>query len=744
MVTRSFHRIAALLAPLCACTSSTPSRPAVPALPSEALPWVGAAADGSVAGTVRDVEGAPVAGAQVCAFHPSARQLPGETRRPVCVASEADGTFVIAGLTAAAHDVHASAEGFHPRAIDAPIVVHAGQRVDGLRFALVRGGAALRVKVQDLHGGPIAGAWVTNWIGDREDRDHGAWTAGRSDAAGQVTLWVSPGIQHIEASAPGHAPTRVEADTSLAPTEVVLTPESTIAGAVLDEASRARVAGARVEVREVQPVPVSAVAGIGYTDASGAFRVGGLRPGRYDVRVQIGNRDGAADRAVVLGFDQHVTLPAVALASLPSLRARVPACTSGWVVAPDGRREAIGADGEVFWPALEPGSHRFEVQCDGRYVVDHEVTIVATPLAGLVWEPGPAATQSWGSPDPAGPELRGVVVDVRGVPVRGALVRDLRAATASAMSDAAGRFVLRGAPPGTMLSVFPPGVWYDHDSELVSPPVAVDPTREARLTVAGEVTPIRGRVLAGGAPRAGARVVASSVSEERAPSWTYHDEWAVTDSDGRFTLAGTYGTMTYALRAYAAGGGEGSLASVRAGAEVTIEVPPAATIAGSVTGTRRFAVGLVDAAGHRVAERRLDRTDGRFGFEDVAPGTYTLHLVSREGCASQAVTVAPGERREDMSLTTGPTGGLRGRVVDRASGVGDANVVVWPRDPTIAALHDLLGETAAPTGSDGGFVLTDLCPGPVDVQARGWGADRSAAATIEPAAFTELQLRLDP
>lgn len=744
MVPRSFHRIAALLAPLCACTSSTPSRPAVAALPIEPLPWVGAAADGSVAGTVRDVEGAPVAGAQVCAFHPSARQLPAETRRPVCVASEADGTFVIAGLAAAAHDVHASAEGFHPGALDEAIVVRARQRVDGLRFALVRGGAALRVQVRDLHGGPIAGAWVTNWVGDREDRDRGAWTAGRSDAAGQVTLWVSPGIQRIEASAPGHAPARVEADTSLAPTEVVLAPESTIAGVVLDEASRAHVPGARVEVREALPVPDSAVAGVGYTDASGAFRVGGLRPGRYEVRVQTGNRDGAADRTVVLGLDQRVTLPPVALASLPGLRARVPACTSGWVVSPDGRREAIGPDGEVFWPALEPGTYTFEVQCDGRYVADRVVTIATTPLAELVWEPGPAAAQSWQSPEPAGPEVRGVVVDVRGAPVRGALVRDPGEVTASAMSDAAGRFVLRGVAPGALLSVFPPDAWYGGDGQAASLPVAVDPTGEARLTVAGEVTPIRGRVLAGGAPRAGARVVASPASEHRETSWTLHDVSTVTDADGRFTLAGTYGTMTYALRAFAAGGGEGSLASVRAGAEVTIEVPATAVLAGSVTGTRRFAVGLVDAAGQRVAQRRLDRTDGRFGLEDVAPGTYTLHVVSREGCASQAVTVAPGERREDMSLQTGPTGGLRGRVVDRAGGVGDANVAARPRDPTIAALHDLLGETATATGSDGGFALTDLCPGPVDVQASGRGADRSAAATIEPGAFTDIQLRLDP
>lgn len=727
------------------CTGTGTSGSPAPMLPSVPLPWVGVAADGSAAGTVRDVDGAPVAGAQVCAFHPVPMQLPQAAQQPVCVASGVDGGFVITGLVPAAYDVHASAAGFRPAALAEQTPVRAGQRAEGLELALAPGGVALRGRVRDVHGRPIAGAQVTNSRGDREAKEQGAWAVGRTDAAGEFALWVSDGPQSISAEARGYTPSVEWTDTALGPIEVVMAPESTIAGTVIDAATRAPIAGARVQVFVERPAPPVILAATAYTDAAGAFRVEGLAPGRYEVRAQTGNRDGAGDRVVRLGLGEERTLPALALASLPSLRMHAPEgrCVAGWVESlGDGWREPIGVDGQVFVPALTPGIHHLEVYCDEYSSKELMVTMATTPLAGIVWEEGyRARPMPWGPAERSRPVLRATLVDVNGAPIRGVTVWGEPYAGPLAISDAAGRVVLREAPPDSTLRVQAPG------GEAES--VAIDAGGVARLVRSGVVRPIGGRVLAAGAPRAGAVVVATETATEalveQTPSWQLHEFMATTDADGRFTLPGTFGPAPYALRAFVLGGGEAAApVVVHGGGAVTIEVPALATIAGTVTGTRRFAVGLVDETGQLVARRRFERTDGRFGFEAVAPGAYTLQVVSREGCAAQAVTVGPGERREDVALTTGPVGGLRGTVRKRGLGVGGVGVWVRPRDEAAAALLRELGDAEATSDADSAFTTLGLCPGQVHVQASAPGVDRTDLVRIEAGAFTQLNLELEP
>lgn len=68
----------------------------------------------TIAGTVRDPRGAPVAGAQVCAFSRSNWLAPSETRRPNCTRSERDGHYRIEGLLPVRQWVTASAPGYAP------------------------------------------------------------------------------------------------------------------------------------------------------------------------------------------------------------------------------------------------------------------------------------------------------------------------------------------------------------------------------------------------------------------------------------------------------------------------------------------------------------------------------------------------------------------------------------------------------------------------------------------------------
>lgn len=252
-----------------AATSCSGSGDAPPALAEAPLPWAGATPDAALQGTVRDPNGAPIAGAQVCAWDLAEERRSSDARAPACALAGADGGYRLAGLVSATFAVHASAPGFQPARFPRPVPLRPGARGAGIDLVLGAGGVALQGVTVDAHGRPIEGVVVTNYTATRGFDAAGAGAAARSDAEGRFTLWVQPGTHALVTHAARFASLSALFSSADRP-RLVLPPESVLAGTVLDAHTRAPVAGARVLVVHNGGKPP---VGAAYTDAAGAFQV---------------------------------------------------------------------------------------------------------------------------------------------------------------------------------------------------------------------------------------------------------------------------------------------------------------------------------------------------------------------------------------------------------------------------------------------------------------------------------------
>lgn len=780
----SVHRSAfvVLSALVAACSSwSNPER-VVPALPLVALPWVDVPADAGLIGVVRDTKDAPVPGAHVCAWPEAPTRLRQDDRAPRCTTAGADGAYQLAGLVPAAYFVTADAPAFKPTSAGYPVEVRAGQRRDDVGLVLRRGGAPLRGRVKDVHGAPIAGAWIGSHMFQRDALEPVAGVL--SDAHGGFVLWVKndahnftagaekladeeAGVQRLTVEAPGYVATTLEYDTTLAPIRVTLGPASAVTGSVVEATSRVPVAGARVLAVRAEPFTES-VADVAYTDAAGAFELSGLAPGRYLVRAETVNRRGEGDRVVSLGLGQTVAFLPIALTSIASVRGSVAGCSSGRILLSefDHTGEAIGVDGEVFIPAVSPGEYTPRIRCHGFQAPDEVVqfTVRDEPLGDLRWTVG-APIVRVDTIYPEHGEIRGFVVDSTGQPVRRANVglhRDPNGGLTptSLPTDSNGAFAIHHVPAGeALVSAQIPNVihWIRGPEDPgVRVKVVSGGLHERVLTVPGAARPIRGRVVQAGAPLASAVVtlrveefdpnMLSMGQESPIHVWGSHDELVLTDADGRFAFPTAFAGSRYALRAYPLGGGGGVRFHVEAGEDVTLEVPRTAGVSGTIAGPvpSRFVIAVVDGAGETHEQRLFHRTDGRWGFDDLSPGTYELSLVSPGMCATAKISIAAGEHRDDVELVPGKLGGLRGRVVDGKTHQPEAGaeVLVRARDPRLADFGAEFGGATVITDADGRFELLGLCLGTVDVDARTPLRSAHAAAPIEVHTVADIVLVL--
>jgi hypothetical protein len=164
-----------------------------------AVPWVaGGEADeavrmlrlgrpAAIAGTVKDEDGKPIAGARVCAQARSDQLVSSETRFARCSLSGRDGHYRLGDLFGVRQRVVASAAGFIP----GPYVrgegelrrevveLRPGQEALGIDITLRGGGVEIRGVVKDLSGGAIEGAEVSSDV-----------AIALSEADGAFSLWV--------------------------------------------------------------------------------------------------------------------------------------------------------------------------------------------------------------------------------------------------------------------------------------------------------------------------------------------------------------------------------------------------------------------------------------------------------------------------------------------------------------------------------------------------------------------------
>jgi protocatechuate 3,4-dioxygenase beta subunit len=419
------------------------------------------AARGSIHGAVTAKGGGPIAGAQVCAQAWIRKVASDETRDPKCTMTDAQGTYAFDELYAGSYWLTASAATYRPGRYVGPkpdrredIVLAPGERRDGIDLRLEPGGVEVRGTVADVNGGPIAEAWVEvtadNWL------QRGGTAVVRSGADGTYTAWAAPGTVRASASADGYAEGSAVGTAPTKRLDILLSPESVLAGTVVDAATKAPVAGATVEVSGNWEDGGwgGGNRGRAISDDSGKFRITRLAPGRYKPTAESLGRWGEPTDSVLLGLGQtvegvviplhgvHVITGRIVIDEKPAVAAapaaktggasgapvaakptesgagpsKLPGCGHGWLWlrGKNGRsfNATTEANGDVRIEAILPDTYTVNARCDGYSEEDPYPDLVITDadVTDLEWKTHPAST------------LRGTMKTSAGEPVAQAQV----------------------------------------------------------------------------------------------------------------------------------------------------------------------------------------------------------------------------------------------------------------------------------------------------------------------------------
>jgi hypothetical protein len=731
---------------------------------------VATVARGSIEGTVRDPAGAPVGGARVCGFADSEELPPDATRDPFCAISERDGRYRLAELLPARYRVHAHAAGFTPGTYRTPgmtrrqergIRLPAGETRAGIDIALGAGGVEVLGVVKDIGGGPVGGATVYVRAGARFGR-RGATATTESDADGQFRVWVAAGPIHVQAEADGYAGGEMEAVAPGQLVEVLLTPESVLAGRVIETEGAAPVPGALVTVGGDPWSGDDTSWATALTDADGRFRLSRLAPARYKPTASAPGRYGEAAESVLLGLGQTVEDVVIEVHRAAVVTGRI-VLADGETPCPRGRAsladprapppltDGTDDDGRVRFDAVLPGSYTINVRCDGHLADAEYPALVVAPGVDppeQIWKVG------------AGGRLRGLVRRAGGEAVAGASVSAQPAVQATfldwqwAETEDDGSFEMSGLRGGAyQVSVDAEGEASPKD------PVAVEVPEGGEATVE-LVLPASGRVIGAVVDEAGQPVARVHVrAAGRRMRWRTGGGGTQTLDDGSFVLEGL-SPGSYRITAARDGwwGGElrapgksdddaaGETVDVIAGKTARVRLV-VESLGGAIGGT------VVDASGAAVtdafvdAERESDSaaaaagragqrmrwswrrtpaltgTDGGFTIDKLARGRYTVRAYRKGGGEAVVEGVAPGAT---ITITIRTPGSIAGTVV-RDGGGAPERMTVTARDARTGFER---AERFYRTG--GAFLLRDLPEGSFEVAVS--SPDGTGAETVELAA----------
>lgn len=666
----------------------------------------------SIAGTIRTDGGGPLAGARVCTSWFAEGATDDDRREPTCTSSGGDGAYLLRAVVAGTHRVFAFADGHLPAAWRDPdperdrawFELAPGQARTGVDLALAPGGAAVSGVVEDVSGGPVVDAVVEI----RADR--GWWSRGeartitRSDEHGRFTTWTRAGQLTVSAAADGYAPGHASAVAPSAQIVVLLTPESVLAGRVIEAGSGAPVPDAIVSVGDWRAGDESSDAST-RTDDDGRFRLTRLSPGRYKPGATARGRFGEPTESVLLGLGQTVEDVVIEVHAAAAVRGRVVIedgaatrpCADAWVNLRDAtadRWQGDGADddGRVELISVLPGRYEVSIYCEGYLARDRydAVVVASADVDGLVWTVGP------------GGRIRGTVRTAGGEPVADASVSARVAGGAARAqrswghdtSRADGTFRMKGLAAGDYaVEVHASGQRGPDEAPRVTVPPggegSIDVVLPAGGTIAGAVVDTDGK------PVSGARVRVAN------DGWSWGAGEGRTDDDGRFAIEGVRPgerrvvasrgwSQTMRRPGSSDDDVQGERVTVAAGATATVRLvveARAGVIRGAVTDERGQPVGDAWVIASRVSEAsgrlassaardtrwswgRDDRPvitgpDGRFAVRELAPGRYAVRAYRRGGGEAVAEQVEVGAT---VSLVIRATGSLAGTVAVAGGG----------------------------------------------------------------------------
>jgi protocatechuate 3,4-dioxygenase beta subunit len=452
--------------------------------------------------------------------------------------------------------------------------------------------------------------------------------------------------------------------------------------------------GARVSLRWAgmeagtpPPAPVT-------TDADGRFDLGAWFAERFTVTAAA---DGKTAAVVETDLRDPTTAPApdqlelVLTRCLHTLVGTVTDGSGGVITGASVARlrspgVATAADGS-YALCLAAGRQTIAVTADGYGGVVLAVEIRGQVRRDVALVPGGA--------------IHGSITEKRtGRPVADALVSAWpvapgpdHAAEVLGHSDADGRFQLAGLSPGRFT------VWASTGQLLGSAEVAVIPTRSAEVAIAlSDTARVAGRIVANGAPVAGARVVARAIGR------AVGSRPAISQRDGGFVLDEVpLGPVAFSAPPYEV------ISPARLTVDrpdltgVVIEAVPMASISGRVTLDGQPVDGATVMITPDVLRVTAD-AQGQYRLAGLKPGTYLVRAETDRGASlPQTIAVKAGEQRTNVELELTNRSSIAGAVVDQDGRPVPGAIVTWADDAT--------GDAARATSNVTGEFVVDRLRG---------------------------------
>ncbi len=716
--------------------------------------------EASIAGSVDDEKGKPVAGARVTIPRDfgSRRQMRGALGRSFFsqpeTLSAADGSFTLRKLGASTGvTVQAVKTGYVP-ARRAGLRLKAGEAVTGVSL-VVRQGLQAEGKVVDVEGKPVASAQIRTTRVEKGRRSFMFVRAGTapekpdavSDAQGQFRMTglevgryqVAAEKEDLVQKVPATLDVVDGAENKLAP--IVLEAGAALAGVVRNTKGEPVPAVQIFVAREGGGGPNE-----GSTDALGKFRIAGLPAGKSVMLIltadgfapkQTNTTPPAEDLALTLDTSATVrgrVEDAVTKAPIPdfSVSRGEPASGAGGIVMRLGfgneGRSFHSEDGSFELSDVPPGKWSIRAEAAGYRPAD----VSAVELAPGEVKEGIVLSLKVGG------KLSGRVIDgARGNSIANASVSWRPSGTGGPVgfilgsgsdrqvsTDADGKFAIEGLPEGKIhLEASHPD--YLEASLDVDPDqqVTADISLGSGATISGSVVTSDGRT-----PASGARVGLDAQGE----AGRFGSESATADGSGGFLFehlrAGRY-QLTAQDNAGTAPAREVTLTDGQRMDGVLLQIAGGALLRGTVTGLPADKLGglRVFASGSAYNDGATTDDQGHFTIPDVPAGVLRVTAATAlgQGRTAQATVEVP-EGAPEVPIEIAFEGGSRlsGQVTRAGKPLSGLFVIAVPDPPTGA------GRSSSQTDESGRYALEGLSDGSYRVSANGPGVSYTKAFEV--------------